>query len=63
MYLLILVHGGESARVAGLATLAGDVFDFFLGAVGEVAGVGVGGHFDGCVGDVWNVVYAVNCLR
>ena len=49
MYLLVLVHGGKSTRVAGLATLTGDVLDFFLGAVGEVAGVGVGGHFDGCV--------------
>lgn len=49
-HLLILVHAGETARVAGLAALAGDVLHFLVGAVGEVAGVGVVGHFGGLAG-------------
>jgi hypothetical protein len=33
--------------VAGLASLAGDILDLLVGAVGEVAGVLVVGHCDG----------------
>ena len=42
-YLLFRIHARESALMAGLASLLGNVGDFFLGAVGEVAGVGVAG--------------------
>jgi hypothetical protein len=33
--------------VAGLASLASNVLDLLVGAVGEVSGVLVRGHFDG----------------
>ena len=42
-YLLIRIHAREAALVAGLASLLGNVGDFFGGAIGEVAGVGVAG--------------------
>ena len=42
-YLLVRIHAREAAVVAGLASLLGNVGDFFRGAVGEVAGVGVAG--------------------
>jgi len=42
-HLLIRVHAGKSPRVAGLTTLAGDLRNLFLGPIGEVARVGVGG--------------------
>ena len=37
------IYVGESARVAGLSAFFGDFYDFFVRAVGEVAGVGVAG--------------------
>ena len=60
-YLLVRVHRGEAAVVAGLASLACDLFDLFLGAVGEVSWVGVGRHgwswkFASCVWGVWGFV-------
>ena len=42
-YLLVRIHACEAALVAGLASLLGNVRDFFRGAVGEVAGVGIAG--------------------
>ena len=47
LYLLIGIHRSEASLMARLAALGGDVLDFFLGAVGEVARVGVICH-DGC---------------
>ncbi len=44
--LLVRVHAGEAAGVAGLAALGGSLLDLFLGAVGEVARVGVISHDD-----------------
>lgn len=42
-YLLVRIHACESASVAGFTTLLGNLRYFFLGTVGEVAGVGVVG--------------------
>ena len=42
-YLLVRIHACEAALVAGLASLLGNVGDFFRGAVGKVARVGVAG--------------------
>lgn len=46
-YLLVGVHTGEASLVTALASLLGDVGDLLLGAVGEVAGVGVVCHGEG----------------
>lgn len=43
VYLLIRVHRRKTAG-ASLAAFGGCGLDFFFGAVGEVAGVGVVGH-------------------
>ena len=42
-YLLVRIHARETALVTGLASLLGNVGDFFRGTVGEVAGVGIAG--------------------
>jgi hypothetical protein len=48
--LLVGVHAGETARVASLAALGGDVAHLFLGTVGEIAGIGVlGAGHDECL--------------
>lgn len=55
-YLLLRVHASKATAVAGLATLAGDVLDLLVGAVGEVTGVLVVGHLDvfGELVVIWN---------
>jgi len=45
-YDLFLRHASEATGVGGLATLAGDLLNLFLGTVGEVAWVGVVRHDD-----------------
>ena len=56
-YLLVRVHG-RKASGAGLTAFGRGGLDFFLGAVGEVAGVGVVGHCVewgvGWIGLDWN---------
>lgn len=46
-YLLVRIHSGKAA-LAGLTTFRGDLLDFFLGTVGEVAGVRIVRHDAGC---------------
>lgn len=43
--LFIWIHGCKATLVTRLAPFRSNVADFVLGAVGEVAGVGVVGHF------------------
>jgi hypothetical protein len=47
-YLLIRVHGRKATRVTSLPALGRNIPHLFLGAVGEVSGVGVVGHFAWC---------------
>ena len=49
---VVLLHAGEAARVRGLTTLGCDLLYLLLGAVGEVAGVGVVGHCEGSFEDL-----------
>ena len=51
-YLLRFIHVSETAGVAGLAAFTGYVLDFFVRAVGEVAGVRVGSHDCGGWGSI-----------
>ena len=46
-YLLVRIHSGKSA-LAGLASFRSDLLNFLLGTVGEVTGVRVVGHVEGC---------------
>ena len=46
-YLLLRVHRGKAA-LASLASFGGDLLNFFLGTVGEVAGVRVVSHVEWC---------------
>ena len=46
-YLLVRIHRGKAA-LAGLTSLGGNLLDLFLRTVGEVTGVGVVSHDEGC---------------
>ena len=54
-YLLVRIHRGKAA-LAGLTSLGGNLLDLFLGAVGEVAGVRVVSHDEGCEVEVYVLV-------
>lgn len=47
-YLLVGIHRGKPSVVRGLAALLSDAGNFFLGAVGKVARVGVARHAPIC---------------
>lgn len=57
-YLLVRVHSGKAA-LAGLASFRSDLGDFFLGTVGEVTGVRVISHDEGCKVESYGCI----CLR
>ena len=46
-YLLVRIHSGKAA-LAGLASFRSDLLNLLLRTVGEVTGVRVVGHFEGC---------------
>lgn len=46
-YLLVRIHRGKTT-FASLTSFGGDLLDFLLGTVGEVAGVRVVSHDEGC---------------
>ena len=43
-YLLVWVHGSEATRVTSLTAFGRNGLNLLRGAVGKVAGVGIGGH-------------------
>lgn len=48
-HLLVGIHGGKAAVMAGLTTLARDFLNLLLGTVGEISWVVIAGHIDGYV--------------
>ena len=56
-YLLVRIHRGKAA-LAGLASFGSDLGEFILGTVGEVAGVRVVGHDEGCKVESYGCIYS-----
>ena len=61
-YLLVRIHSGKTA-LTGLASFRSDLLNFLLGTVGEVTGVGVVGHVEGCEVESYRCICLDNLIR